>query len=88
MGGAPGGGAAEGAGGHGKGPDGGGVPWVTFCRGAGVAIAIVKNMFFMPDREFFGLAVFLCDTISVVCVCVSPFGQRPLVSLMRAALRA
>jgi hypothetical protein len=74
-GGAVGGGAAEGPAALSAGPRlgcGGGVPWVTLGRGGGVAIAIVKSMFFMLAIEFFGLGVFRCAAMATTCRAVFP----------------
>ena len=74
-GGAVGGGAAEGPAALSAGPRlgcGGGVPWVTLGRGGGVAIAIVKSMFFMLAIEFFGLGVFRCAVMATTCRAAFP----------------
>jgi hypothetical protein len=75
-GGAVGGGAAEGPAALSAGPrlgcGGGGVPWVILGRGGGVAIAIVKSMFFMLPIEFFGLGVFRCAVMATTCRAAFP----------------
>ena len=64
-GGAVGGGAAEGPAALSAGPRLG-------CGGGGVAIAIVKSMFFMLPIEFFGLGVFRCAVMATTCRAAFP----------------